>query len=143
MSHVPQLSRSSDSATHSRNTSRWIVPIPAIGAVATVVSLHRRVPDTLLLLGLAGLAGALLLLALAVLAREQTRRASLPYATEHILARAEARNRIRYAKAQTRRFWRIPRGETYRPDQATDLTRIIGGSNVYSAGDESVTRKSA
>lgn len=126
-----------------RWTSAFAVPTPPIGAIATAASLHSRAPGAALLLGLAGLVGVLLLLTLAVLAREQTRRATLPYATERILARAEARNRTRYAKAQTRRFWRISNGQTYSPDQATDLAQIMRGFRVYSKGDESATRKSA
>ncbi len=126
---------------------RWIpaiaVPIPPIGAIATGLAVHDLVPGTALPLGLASLASLLLLITLAVLAHEQTRRAALPYRAEHFLAKAEARNRTRYARAQTRRFFRIKSGDKYSPDKATDLARIITSIRTRSANDGSVTRQAA
>jgi predicted lipid-binding transport protein (Tim44 family) len=126
---------------------RWrpafAVPIPPIGALTAGLAIHRLVQGTALTLGLACLTGLLLLIALAVLAREETRRAALPYRAEQMLAKAEARNRARYAKAQTRRFNRIASREIYSPDMATDLIGVMAGFRSYSPEDGSVTRKSA
>lgn len=121
-------------------TPAFAIPIPPGGVIATGLAVHRLVPGAVLPLGLAGLAGMLLLRTVYALAREQTRRAALPYKAEHTLARAEARNRTLYAKAQTRRFWRITNGQAYTPDKATDLTQIAGGFRLYSGDDGSVTR---
>jgi len=81
-------------------------------------------------LTIAGLGGLLCLAAIMIVEHEKTSRAALPYRVEQILARAEARNRIRYAKAQTRRFARLEPSEQYSPDRATDLTAIMRGSLI-------------
>jgi hypothetical protein len=94
-------------------------------------------------LTIAGLGGLLCLAAIVIVEHEETSRAALPYRVEHILARAEARNRIRYAKAQTRRFARLKSGELYSPDSATDLAAIMRGIHDHSADGSSTTRSSA
>lgn len=90
---------------------------------------------------IAGLGGFLCLAAIMIIEHEETSRAALPYRAEQILAKAEARNRNRYAKAQTRRFARLQSGEQYQPDRATDLAMIMKGTHDHSAGDSSTTRK--
>jgi hypothetical protein len=50
-------------------------------------------------------------------------------------ADAEARNRERYAKAQTRRFFRLASGENYKPDTATKLTDVMGEARKPSVGE--------
>jgi hypothetical protein len=45
MSHVSQLSRSSDSATHSRNTSRWIDLIAFLSVLGSRRGLAATQPE--------------------------------------------------------------------------------------------------
>lgn len=94
-------------------------------------------------LTIAGLGGLLCLAAVVIVEHEETSRAALPYRAEQILAKAEARNRNRYAKAQTRRFARLKSREQYTPDRATDLATIMRGVHDHSTGDSSTTRRSA
>jgi len=101
------------------------LPLPAIMSTTCWLITRHLVSGTAWPLSVAGLAGLLSLAALAVMEHEETRRAGLPYKAEHLLARAEARNRMRYAKAQTRRVGRRPSAEGYSPDSATDLAEIM------------------
>jgi len=64
-----------------------------------------------------------------IVEKQETLRAELPYRVEHMLANAEARDRERYARAKTRRFFRLPSGETFKPDAPTDLQRVMDTTN--------------
>ena len=100
-------------------------------------------PRALRTLSLAALADLLSLAAIAIVEHEETSRTGLPYKAEHTLARAEARNRTLYAKAQTRRLGRVPCGDKYSPDSATDLAKIMCGIQEHTTGDRSITRRTA
>jgi hypothetical protein len=108
---------------------RWrlarAVPLPATTSTLSGLTAHHLGADPAVTLGLAALAGLIGLAAIAIREHAATRRAELPYKAEHMLARAEARNRSRYARAQTRRSKPLPGCEHYRPDSATDLAEIV------------------
>jgi hypothetical protein len=123
--------------------SALAVPLPAITSMASWLVARQLVAGATGPLILACVAGVLSLAAIGVVEHEETRRAGQPYKAEHLLARAEARNRIRYARAQTRRFGRLPSGEQYAPDSATDLIAIMRGIREHSVGDSSTTRRTA
>lgn len=125
--------------TLSRGTALSVSLPPITSMTCWLISRHH-VAGVAWPLTIAGLGGLLCLAAIVVLEHEKTRRAALPYRAEHILARAEARNRIRYAKAQTRRFARLKSGEQYSPDRATDLATIMCGIRDHSVGDGGRTR---
>jgi len=122
--------------TVSRGTAFSVSLLPVTSMTCWLIGRHL-VAGAAWPLTIAGLGGLLCLAAIVIVAREETSRAALPYRAEHILARAEARNRIRYAKAQTRRFARLKSGEQYSPDRATDLATIMRGVHDHSAGGRS------
>lgn len=68
--------------------------------------------------------------------RERTRREELARHAVNTVADAEGDDRRRYAKAQTRPFFRLKSGEKYKPDEATDLVKLIHESQKQP--DESV-----
>jgi hypothetical protein len=114
--------------------SRWRMAIaiplpPAASTIGWLVCRHLA-SGIGIALGLAVLIGLFSLAALAIIEHEQTKRASLPYKAEHLLARAEARNRDRYGRAQTRRINGLPSGEQYSPDTATSLTEAMRVTRV-------------
>src|SRR6266436_549166 len=95
--------------------SRWTMAIaiplpPAASAIGWLICRHVGSGPGIALC-LAVLIGLFSLASLAIIEHEKTKRAGLPYRAEHEIARAEARNRGRYARAQTRRVKRLPRGE--------------------------------
>jgi hypothetical protein len=86
--------------------------VPAVVSTGSWVIVHRLEPGTAWPVVLAVLAAVVSLITVAMIEvaktrrvsvaeKQETRRAELPYRVEHMLARAEARNRERYAKAQT------------------------------------------
>jgi hypothetical protein len=129
--------------------SIYALSVPAIVSMASGLATHHFVTGTTLPLIAAVLAGVLSLMAIAITEIAKTRRiairekgethrAGLPYKAEHTLAGAEARNRERYVKAQTRRFFRLPADENYKPDSATNLTEVMGEARKPSAGDRTL-----
>jgi hypothetical protein len=116
---------------------------PPLASITCWLIVRHLAPGTIWPLAFAGLGGLLCLAAILIMEHEETRRAALPYQAELILAKAEARNRGRYAKAQTRRWARLGSGDQYSPDKATDLTVIVRGIREHTAGDSSATRRSA
>jgi len=113
--------------------SRWrmaiAIALPPAASIGWLVCRHLA-SGTGIALGLAVLIGLFSLAALAIIEHERTKRASLPYKVEHMLARAEAKNRGRYARAQTRRVNRLPSHEEYSPDTATNLTEAMRVTRV-------------
>jgi hypothetical protein len=113
--------------------SRWkmvvAVPLPSTAwAIGALVS-RRQEPDMVITLGLAVLAGLFGLAAIAIIERERTKRARLPYEPQIRIAKAKARMNIKYARAQTRRTHRLGGGEQYSPKSAT-ISEKIGMESV-------------
>lgn len=108
------------------------IPVPFGSTVTWLICRHLG-SGMVAAFGVAFMFGLFSLAAIAIIEHEQTRRASLPYRTGHVLARAEAQNRRRYSRAQTRRIGRLANGENYIPDKATDLTEVI-----YAIGEPEV-----
>lgn len=124
-----------------RGKSALALPLPPITSMTCWLVARHLGSGAATALGLAGLAGLLCLAAIAIMEHEETRRAALPYKAEHLLARAEARNRSRYARAQTRRINRLTGGEQYSPDTATSLTEVMHAMREPTATDRSVGPK--
>lgn len=119
-------------------TPRWrlahAIPPPIASTIGGLLARHSGA-DAIVTLGLAILAGSLSLAAMAIREHATTRRAGLPYEAEIELARAEARNRGLYARAQTRRSKPLTGGERYRPDAATSLAEIMRSMHESTAAD--------
>lgn len=102
--------------------SRWRLALPPPFAVtAGYVIAHVLGVPSIAALVLAGVSGGLSVAVIAVIERQETLRARLPYAAQHLVARRESLNSKRYAQAQTRRFFRVAGGEDYVPDAPTGL----------------------
>ena len=108
--------------------SRWrmaiAIPVPFGSTITWLICRHLR-SGIVASFGVAVMFGLFSLAAIAIIEHEKTRRASLPYRTGHVLAKAEAQSRRRYSRAQTRRIGRLANGKNYIPDKATDLTEIL------------------
>lgn len=101
------------------------VRMPPIASTTSGLVAHYLGSTTVITLCLAILAGFLCLGAITIREYAETRRTGLPYKAEHLLAKAEARNRRWYVRAQTRRSKPVTGGEGYCPDAATDLAQVM------------------
>lgn len=104
---------------------RWmfVVPVPAVTATTCLLATYHFLPGLAWTFIIAGFGGASTLTVIAIVEHEKTRRKEIPFRTEHSLARAEARNQMRYVKAQTRRIGRI--SGNYNPGVSASLVIII------------------
>jgi hypothetical protein len=127
--------------------SRWrmaiAIPLPAVASTAGWLGLRHLAWGTLAIVGIAAISCLFSLVAIAIVEREQTRRASLPFRAEHWRAEGEYQERMMYARARTRRFNRLAGGERYSPDKATSLTdamRVTRGLTIADSPVDSENR---
>jgi hypothetical protein len=100
----------------------WQLAIaPSSGVSAAYLFAHVLGARLITALVLASMSGVLAVAVVAVLARQETLRARQSYDAQLIAARRESRNSSRYARSQTRRFFRVSGADQYIPDSPTSL----------------------
>lgn len=100
-------------------------PLPPVTLIASWLIIRRLGGGNVTALGLAVLVGLFTLATVAIIEHERTLRARLDCSPANLLALAEAHDRSRYARAQTRRFLRLSGGEKYVPDTATNVIELL------------------
>jgi hypothetical protein len=118
-----------------------MIAVPGVTGIASALVAHVVLGER----GLSymdvvvGVVGVLVAAIVAIVAREigetartwikesnETKRAALPYGVEQTLARTLQREVLYFAKAQSRRFWRLPLAGGRKPAEFPDLGTVMG-----------------
>jgi hypothetical protein len=108
--------------------SNWAlgaIPPTAAGSLVGWLVFRHETWGTLAVLSLAAISGLFGLAVVAIIEREQTKRAGIQFKVEHLLAETEAEERKRIVRARTRRTNRLASGEQYASGNTTSIPEVM------------------